>query len=406
MHRALEAQVMKLTPYQRSKFRELLSPDNRSLDAVSLARSAGLNPLECFARGEWDGVDFGANDLSGLNFRGADLRGADLSKVVGLQAAIFDADSRLPSYLNVSDAKTLVHAKRWFVGGERDEILRDLVAAERAFTVARSIFHYHGEASGEARSSTRIARILCETDVRSHEEEDWWALANRIFQQAEMYDRAKEAGEALALSAMINGDYEAADELLENAFARYSASQDSSGQAACLHGLACVALARGDFKSSRDQFELAKRAHLRNGNDIGQANAIEGMADVALARADYAEAELHLFEVLNIYRLVRDRWAEATIVSRLGGTHIARNNFVAALEMFSEGLERFEDDLEVKAMMCAGLGAVAFYRGDGDLAKRWFEEALTADQEIENELGVRRSRRILESIPQLRTSAD
>ena len=75
---------MKLTPEQRRVFREILSPKNRALDIVALARLVGLEPRRHFAGGDWRGVDFGKNDLSGFDFTGADLRGANLSQATGV----------------------------------------------------------------------------------------------------------------------------------------------------------------------------------------------------------------------------------------------------------------------------------------------------------------------------------
>jgi Pentapeptide repeats (8 copies) len=87
---------MRLTPEQRRVFREILSPNNGALDIVALARRVGLEPRRYFAGGDWRGVNFGSNDLSGFDFTGADLRDADISQATGIDRIITDAATRLP----------------------------------------------------------------------------------------------------------------------------------------------------------------------------------------------------------------------------------------------------------------------------------------------------------------------
>src|SRR5271168_992171 len=96
MYDRMETRTMRLTPEQRRVFREILSPKNSALDIVALARLVGLEPRRYFAGGDWRGVNFGANDLSGFDFTGADLRDADISKATGINRIITDAATRLP----------------------------------------------------------------------------------------------------------------------------------------------------------------------------------------------------------------------------------------------------------------------------------------------------------------------
>jgi DNA polymerase-3 subunit epsilon len=63
---------------------------------VALVRLVGLDPRRCFVGGDWRGVDFGANNLRGFDFSGADLRYANISRATGLDGIITDAATRIP----------------------------------------------------------------------------------------------------------------------------------------------------------------------------------------------------------------------------------------------------------------------------------------------------------------------
>jgi uncharacterized protein YjbI with pentapeptide repeats len=64
---------------------------------VALARLAGLNPARAFRGANLRDVNFGTDDIAGFDFTGANLEGADLSRVTGHSAAILkgaSSDSR------------------------------------------------------------------------------------------------------------------------------------------------------------------------------------------------------------------------------------------------------------------------------------------------------------------------
>ena len=58
-------------------------------DVVELARVARLDPTTDFQNADWRGLNFGAHDLTGYRFKGADIRGADFSKTWWTERAVF-----------------------------------------------------------------------------------------------------------------------------------------------------------------------------------------------------------------------------------------------------------------------------------------------------------------------------
>lgn len=79
---------MKLSEAQRARVRRLLGSNSTSF--VELARAAELDPGTAFREADLRRINFGADDLAGFDFTGADLRGANLSLARGLDPALLD----------------------------------------------------------------------------------------------------------------------------------------------------------------------------------------------------------------------------------------------------------------------------------------------------------------------------
>ncbi len=79
---------MKLSEAQRARVRRLLGSNSTSF--VDLARAAELDPGTAFREADLRRINFGADDLAGFDFTGADLRGANLSHARGLDRLILD----------------------------------------------------------------------------------------------------------------------------------------------------------------------------------------------------------------------------------------------------------------------------------------------------------------------------
>lgn len=78
---------MKLTRAQHRIAQKILTHERESF--VDIAKLAGFDPWRSFQDGDFRGVDFGADNLAGFNFAGADLRDTDFSRARGLDRAKF-----------------------------------------------------------------------------------------------------------------------------------------------------------------------------------------------------------------------------------------------------------------------------------------------------------------------------
>ena len=104
---------MRLTAAQRRTFRTLLAPKPRPMDVFELLAMAGLDPKRHLCGADWRGADFGARSVRGLDFRHADLRGADLSRVTDLNKAKLDGADLRGAWLPASHARSRVSFTRW-----------------------------------------------------------------------------------------------------------------------------------------------------------------------------------------------------------------------------------------------------------------------------------------------------
>ena len=73
---------MKLSEVQRARVRRLLGSNSTSF--VELAQAAELDPATAFREADLRRINFGADDLTGFDFTGADLRGANISQAIGV----------------------------------------------------------------------------------------------------------------------------------------------------------------------------------------------------------------------------------------------------------------------------------------------------------------------------------
>ncbi len=79
---------MKLSEAQRARVRRLLGSNSTSF--VDLALAAELDPGTAFREADLRRINFGADNLAGFDFTGADLRGANLSHARGLDPALLE----------------------------------------------------------------------------------------------------------------------------------------------------------------------------------------------------------------------------------------------------------------------------------------------------------------------------
>jgi sulfatase modifying factor 1 len=98
---------MKLSETQRARVRRLLGSNSSSF--ADLVRAAELDPGTDFREADLRRINFGSDDLSGFEFKGADLHGANLSQAKGVTPEMLRGAS--------TDRDTLGFVVRDFPGG-------------------------------------------------------------------------------------------------------------------------------------------------------------------------------------------------------------------------------------------------------------------------------------------------
>ncbi|MCK1345040.1 MULTISPECIES: tetratricopeptide repeat protein [unclassified Bradyrhizobium] len=355
---------MKLTREQRQVFRTLLSPKNSALDVVTLARRIGLDPRTCFADGDWRGVDFGANDLSGFDLRRADLRQADLSRTTGLDKAIIDAGTRLsPSLVTTisgsanTQAKMQAEAEAKHVLGNEAFDKEDFAAALAAYDEAIALFRRAGDLRGEAGCIGGLGNIALARDNQLGSYGQAWmgseatrSTAREHFEKAMMLSR--QAGDlhyeakcvvVLGEIARRSGDHATARAKHEKARALFRKAGDFSGEADCVMYIGHLASDRSDHATALADYRRAMTLYRRASDLDGEGFCINKIGETALQLADHAAAEVAFEQALMLFRKSGNSLGEADSMMGLGSVALALSNYDASRSAFQKALARYRE---------------------------------------------------------------
>lgn len=358
---------MRLTLEQRQVFRTLLSPENSGLDVVTLARRIGLEPQNCFAGGDWRGVDFGANDVSGFDFRRADLREAGLSRTTGLHKAIMDAGTRLsPSLVATISGPAatqvlVLQARAKEEVGDEAFDKQDFAAALPAYEEAIVLFRQAGDLHGEARCIGGLGNIVLARD-NNHTP----------------YERAWMAGGG------TRDKQGTAREFFEKAMMLSRQTGDLRFEAKCVVVLGNIALGSGEHGVARANYEKAIALFGKAGDLSGEADCLMYIGHLALGRSDRAAALTEYKRAMTLYRQAGDLDGEGFCVNQIGETALELRDHTAAQTAFEQALTLFRksDNLLGEADSMKGLGSVALVLSEYDASRSAFEKALALYREV------------------------
>lgn len=143
---------------------------------------------------------------------------------------------------------------------------------------------------------------------------------------------------ALARTAMIQGDYAAAKPYLADAFNLASRLGDHEGAAQVLLNLADVSFRLGDAEtastSGQQSLEIAKE--LKDAQGIAGAHRVLGFA--TMIRGDLEKSAWHHQQGLEIFRTIGDRWGMATCYFNLGEVHRKMGKVAKAVAFWEKSL--------------------------------------------------------------------
>ena len=130
-------------------------------------------------------------------------------------------------------------------------------------------------------------------------------------------DRARVALFLGALST-AQGDYPAAESVLEQSLCLYEELGDQSGIAASLNALAMPARDRGDYSSAQSNFERSLACWRVLSDRLAIARCLHNLANVVEVRGDYPRARWALREATDIFEQLGDRTGAAWSINQQG----------------------------------------------------------------------------------------
>ncbi len=196
-------------------------------------------------------------------------------------------------------------------------------------------------------------------------------------------ERAKAFRAAGAL-ASNQGDYAAAQTLLEQSLAIWRALGDRRGAAGALNSLGNVAWRRGEFAAARALYQESVDIARALDDSRGVAVALISLGNVACQQGEYDAARALYEEALATTRARGNREWEAANLQNLGDVIWLQGDYVQARALYEQSLviRRELGDKQGIAASLGNLGNVASQQGDYVQARALYEEALAINREM------------------------
>jgi predicted ATPase/DNA-binding SARP family transcriptional activator/Flp pilus assembly protein TadD len=207
--------------------------------------------------------------------------------------------------------------------------------------------------------------------------------------------RARARMEA-GILARVQGDYEAAESLLQDSLTRFRRLGDTAGTARSLDNLGLVARRRGDFADSRACHEQALAAYRTLRDRPGEARALNNLGVLyMLLGDDPATARGYYEQSLRLERAHGTPIGIAIALDNLGATLRRLGEFDRARALYEESLavraNAGTENAASAANTLHALGILAREQRDYEEARRRFQESLRIEQTAQDRSGILRS---------------
>lgn len=194
-------------------------------------------------------------------------------------------------------------------------------------------------------------------------------------------DRSKQRARVstfLGALATAQGDYPAAERVLEQSLSIYEELGDQSGIAASLNALAVSARDRGDYSTAQSYFERSLACWRLLPDRLAIARCLHNLANVVKARGDYARARWALSEATDIFHQLGDLQGATWSINQEGDIAHAQGDMVAARALYQCALLAFREvgDQWGSARSLTDLAYIDCERGDYLAAHAECREAL------------------------------
>jgi len=202
---------------------------------------------------------------------------------------------------------------------------------------------------------------------------------------------------AAGILAGEQGDYPAAQQLIEESLGISRARNDQRGVAVALNAIAVHARDRGELDLAFSLFEQSLALWRELADPVAIARALSNLANITKLRGDYDQARSHYDECLSIFRKIEDRAGIAWSLNYQGDLALEHGDFPVARALFEESLAAFRQ-------LGDGWGIASSLSDLGDLnrsqrqfadAQRLYAQSISAFQELGHRRGIAR---VLESL--------
>jgi predicted ATPase len=247
---------------------------------------------------------------------------------------------------------------------------------------------------GEAEWGLRLAAAL----FRFWERREYFAEGrDRLGKLLALGSAARTKARARALFAAgvlagEQGDYAAAESLLNESLAVARELGDKRGIAVCLNALGAYARDRGEIALSRTLFEESLELWRGIGDPRSVARALSNLANILKLQREYAPAHSLYEECLSIFREIEDRtgvaWSlnyQGDVARDQGSAASARSLYAQSLRLFREVNEKFGI-----ASTLADLGNLAREQRDYAAAHSLYEQSLALFRDLRQNRGIAR----------------
>jgi predicted ATPase/predicted Ser/Thr protein kinase len=197
---------------------------------------------------------------------------------------------------------------------------------------------------------------------------------------------------AAGVLASEQGDYPAADALLNESLGIAHQLYDKQGVAVSLNALAVGARDRGDIAIAHCLFEEGVVLWRELGDQKAVARALSNLATVVKLEGDYARVSSLHAECLSIFRGLGDRTGVAWSLNSQGDVARDQGDLAAAQTLYEQGLAIFRElgDRWGIAGTLADLGSLAREQHDCSAARSLYCESLRIFQELRHKRGIAR----------------
>jgi predicted ATPase/DNA-binding winged helix-turn-helix (wHTH) protein len=197
----------------------------------------------------------------------------------------------------------------------------------------------------------------------------------------------------LGALATAQGDFPAAQRLLEQSLSLYEELGDQWGIAASLNAVAVGARDRGDYASAENNFERSLACWRELSDRLATARCLHNLANVVKVRGDYPRAQLALREATSIFEELGDRSGAAWSINQLGDTARERGDLTAARELYLRALSAFREtgDQWGTARSLTDLAYVDCEQGNHSTAHAAYREAMRIFVDLRHRRGIARA---------------